>query len=168
MPPAYRERLRIEGFTLALCGAAGAAAVLVVPESRRMPLSTVGQLAAVAVLLEVMGSRSVRRWLRDAVEVEEGGEGSGEPTPLWQLPVITAGLTAAFVLLPRTGLPGSQLAGWDAGLRVAGGCLLVGLWQALRYERIVAAEERSRDGRFFRGPGSRLGRGTVVVFRRGR
>ena len=168
MPPTYRERLRIEGFTLAACGAIGSVAIALVPESRRMPVSTIGQLAAVAILLELVGSRSVRRWLDDSVEVEEGGEGTGEPTPLWQLPVITAGLTAAFVLLPRTGLPASQLAGWDAGLRVSGGCLLVGLWQALRYERIVAAEERSRGGRFFRAPGSRLGRGTAVAFRRGR
>src|SRR5256885_6430070 len=119
MPPSYRERLRTEGLALAVCGAVGSAALLAfVPESRRRPESTIGQLAAFAVLLELLGKRAARRWMRDAKELPVGEEGSGEPTPLWMLPPIVAGLAATWVLLPETGLPLSDLAGWDAGLRI--------------------------------------------------
>ena len=76
--------------------------------------------------------RSVRRALASSRPVGVGQVGTGEPTPLWQLPVIVAGLT---------GLAGG-LAGWDAGVRVTGGCLLVGLAQAVLLERLVAARER--------------------------
>jgi hypothetical protein len=165
MPPTYRERLRIEGFTLAASGAVGSALLLaLVPESRRWPLNTAAQLAVVAGLLEWAGRRFVSRWLDEAQEVESG-ETTGEPTPLWQLPLIACGLAAAFGLLPQTGLPGSDRAGWDAGLRVTGGCLLVGLAQALRYERIVASDERAKRRRYVRVPGSRLG-GTRLGFMR--
>lgn len=150
---------------MAACGAAGSAALIaLVPESRRWPLNTVAQLAVVALLLERFGTRSVRRYLDRSVELVSGGEGGGEPTPLWQLPAIATGLTAAFVLLPETGLAGSDLAGWDAGLRITGGCMLVGLAQGIRYERIVAGDERSRRRRYFRSPGSNLFTGTVLGF----
>ena len=33
--------------------------------------------------------------------------------------------------------------GWDAGLRIGGGCVVVGLSQAVLFERLVAARERS-------------------------
>ena len=162
-PPTYRERLRIEGLALAACGALGSAAlVALVPESRRRPLSTVGQLAAVAVLLELAGTRTVRRWIDDADELRSGQEGSGEPTPLWLLPPIVAALAAAFVALPETGLPLSDLAGWDAGLRVTGGCVLVGLAQAVRYRRVVAAAESARGRRYLRVKGSHLWCGTKL------
>src|SRR4051794_7042648 len=106
MPPSYRERLRIEGLSLAACGAIGSAALVAfVPASRRWPLNTIGQLAAVVVLLEAFGTRRVRRWLADADEVASGEEGSGEPTPLWMFPPIVAALAATLVLLPETGLP---------------------------------------------------------------
>src|SRR4051794_24132223 len=164
MPPSYRERLRVEGFALAALGTAGSAALLAfAPESRRRPLSTVGQLIALAILLEWVGTRKVRRWLDEADELEEPG--SGEPTPLWVLPPIVAGLAAAFVALPETGLPFSDLAGWDAGLRVTAGCVLVGLAQALRWERVVAASERATGRRYFRAAGSRLWSGTKVGWR---
>src|SRR3954470_49631 len=165
MPPSYRERLRVEGLALAAIGAAGSAALLVfAPESRRRPPSTVGQLIALALLLEWVGTRKVRRWLDEAEELEDPGP--GEPTPLWMLPPIVAGLTAAFVALPETGLPFSDLAGWDAGLRITGGCAVVGLWQALRLERVVAAAERARGRRYCRAAGSQLGRGTKLVYKK--
>ena len=160
-PPSYRERLRVEGLTLAACGAlASAALVAFEPASRRWPLNTAAQLAAVVVLLEGLGTRKVRKWVRDADEIEPGEEGSGEPTPLWMLPPIVAGLAGVFVLLPETGLPASDRAGWDAALRITGGCTLVGLAQALRFGGVVGAEEDKRGGRFVRVKGSRLLGGT--------
>ena len=161
MPPSYRERLRVEGFTLAALGAAGSAALIAfAPESRRRPPSTVGQLIALALLLELVGTRTVRRWIDDARELDDPG--SGEPTPLWVLPPIVAGLAAAFVALPETGLPFSDLAGWDAGLRVTAGCVVVGLAQALRWERVAAATERLSGRRYIRAAGSHLWCGTKV------
>src|SRR3954470_14423368 len=165
MPPSYRERLRIEGLTLAAIGTASSVAIVALePESRRRPESTIGQLVVLALLLELGGTRRVRRWLDDADEVDDPG--TGEPTPLWMLPPIVAGLTAAFVALPETGLPFSDLAGWDAGLRITGGCAVVGLWQALRLERVVAAAERARGRRYCRAAGSQLGRGTKLVYKK--
>jgi hypothetical protein len=167
MAPGYRERLRIEGLTLAACGAVGSGALVAfVPEARRWPLSTVAQLAVTAALLELLGSRGVRRYMRRAKGVEEGEEGTGEPTPLWMLPVITAVLAAAFVALPETGLPASDKAGWDAGLRITGGCLLVGLMQGVRWERMVRADEEKRGRRYVRLPGSQLFSGTKLGFTR--
>jgi len=91
-------------------------------------------------------------------------EGAEEPTPLWQLPLIVAGLSAA-VALPRwTDLPGSRLAGYDAALRVTAGCLLVGLAQAVLLERVVARAEARHGWRYVRIPGSRLVRGTRLGF----
>ena len=124
--------------------------------------------AVVAALLEVVGSRLLRRWLERAHPIEAGREGSGEPTPLWLLPVIVGGLAAVVVLLPETGLPGSDRAGWDAGLRITGGCLLVGLWQGLRYERLVANDEEQRGRRYIRTAGSRLIGGTKLGWLRAR
>jgi hypothetical protein len=164
--PTYRERLRVEGYALAACGVLGSAALIAfVPASRRWPLNTVAQLGAVVGLLELIGTRKVRGWMRDAGELEPGEEGSGEPTPLWMLPPIMVSLAAVFVLLPETGLPASDRAGWDAALRITGGCLLVGLAQALRYERIVAAEEAGRGRRYFRVKGSHLLSGTNLGWR---
>jgi hypothetical protein len=167
-PPSYRERLRIEGLALAACGALGSAALIAfVPDSRRWPLNTVAQLAAVAVLLETIGPRRLRKWMREADPIEPGNEGSGEPTPLWMLPPIVAALTAVFVLLPETGLPASDRAGWDAGLRITGGCALVGLAQALRYTRIVGRDEDKRGRRYLRVKGSHLWSGTSLGWTKG-
>ena len=151
-PPTYRERLRVEGGVLAACGAAGSVALLVaVDESTRNPASTIGQLAAVAALLGWLGPRGARRSM-DAAGPAAAEEGplSGEPTPLWQLPLIVAGLA----------VPIGLVGGWDAGLRVTGGCLLVGLAQAVLIERVVAARERAGGGAFVRLAGSRILRGT--------
>jgi hypothetical protein len=168
-PPSYRERLRTEGLALAACGAlASAALVALVPASRRWPLNTLAQLAVVGALLEGFGTRKVRGWLRDADQLEPGEEGSGEPTPLWMLPPIMVGLAAVFVLLPETGLPASDRAGWDAALRITGGCLLVGLVQGLRYERIVAGDEARSGRRYLRVKGSHLWSGTKLGWVRAR
>src|SRR3954468_4650961 len=165
MPPSYRERLRVEGLALAACGAIGSVAMIAfVPDSRRRPASTIGQLVVLAVLLEWLGTRKGRRGGDDAEELENPGR--GEPTPLWMLPPIVAGLAAAFVALPETGLPFSDLAGWDAGLRITAGCMVVGLAQALRWERVVAAAERASGRRYFRAPGSHLWSGTKIGWRR--
>ena len=162
MPPTYRERLRAEGLTLAACGAAGSAGLLVLKteQATRWPWNTIGQLAVVAGLLGWLGPRSVRRSIESATELSPGGEGSGEPTPLWQLPLIVAGLTATFVGLEEV----NTRAGWDAGLRITGGCTLVGLAQAFLLERRVAADEDERGRSYFRLKGSRLGRGTRLGY----
>jgi hypothetical protein len=163
MPPTYRERLRAEGLTLAACGAAGSAGLIAfkTEQATRWPLNTLGQLAVVAGLLGWLGPRSVRRSIAAAQELPAGGEGSGEPTPLWQMPVIVASLTATFVALGEV----NDRAGWDAGLRITGGCTLVGLAQAILLERIVAADEASTGRTYLRFKGSRLGRGTKLGFR---
>lgn len=156
MPPTYRERLRTEGFTLAACGALGAILLLALTaESTRMPLSTVIQLIVVAAGLAYFGSRAARKALRAAREVRPGALGTGEPTPVWQLPLIVAGLTAA----------ASALGGWEAGLRVTGGCLLVGLYQAVMLEHQVARAEQSDSRSYHRIAGSRIGRGTRLGYR---
>ena len=163
MPPSYRDRLRVEGLALAASGALGSAALVAfVPASRRWPLNTLAQLAVVAVLLETLGARRVRRWVADAEELAAGEEGTGEPTPLWMLPPIVAALAAVLVLLPETGLPASDRAGWDAALRITGGCALVGLAQALRFSRIVEQDESKRGRRYLRVKGSHLWSGTTL------
>jgi hypothetical protein len=167
MAPSYRERLRVEGLALAACGAvASVALIALVPESRRRPASTLLQLAAVVLLLETLGKRAVRGWMDRADELPAGEEGSGEPTPLWMLPPIVAGLAAVFVALPETGLPLSDAAGWDAGLRVTAGSAIVGLAQALLFEHLVAAGEQSDGRRYVRIKGSRLLGGTKLGFTR--
>lgn len=152
--PAYRERLRVEGLTLAGCGLAGAGGLIAFcDEALDGPASTIGQLVVVAVLLAVLGPLTTRRAMADAVPLgPEPERGGSEPTPLWQLPLIVAGLSAVFV----------ATVGWDAGMRVVGGCLLVGLAQAILLERLVAREERRRGVRFFRVPGSSLLTGTKL------
>lgn len=108
------------------------------------------QLAVVLVLLTVLGPPAARRALGRADPAPVPDAGSGEPTPLWQLPLIVLVLT----------LPFGLLGAWDAALRVTGGCLLVGLTQAVLLERVVAARERREGARFVRLPGSRIVRGT--------
>ena len=111
MPPTYVDRLRLEGFALAGCGLADVILLLALSsQARRWPLSTLGQLAVVAVLVGFLGPRSVRKALDRSVEVAPDAVGSGEPTPLWQMPLIVAGLTL-LVGLPSAG-------GWDAGVRI--------------------------------------------------
>lgn len=146
----YRRRLRIEGTALAGCGAVATTAVLAFgPGAADGPLSTAVQLVIVALLMVTFGIRSVRRALAGA-EANADADGTGEPTSPWSITGIVAGLTLGF----------GFGAGWDAGLRVGGGCVIVGLAQALLFERIVAREERRRGVRFHRVPGSSLFTGT--------
>ncbi|MDX6667901.1 MAG: hypothetical protein QOK04_1281, partial [Solirubrobacteraceae bacterium] len=120
--PTYRERLRLEGYSLAALGALDCVLLLALStQSRRWPLNTIGQLLIVVVLVVGLGPRSVRRAVERSVELPSDAEVSGEPTPLWQLPIIVAALTL-LVGLPAAG-------GWDAGVRIGGGCFIVGLGQ---------------------------------------
>jgi hypothetical protein len=157
MPPTYRERLRAEGLVLAASGVLGSAGLLVflTDEATSGPVSTVVQLAIVAALLGWLGPLSARTSIARSEEVAAGDEGTGEPTALWLLPLIVAALAGAF----------AALVGWDAALRVTGGCTLVGLAQAVLLERIVAADEARRGRVYFRRPGSRILRGTLLGHR---
>ena len=152
--PSYRQRLRLEGGVLAGCGLV-ASLVLVLLDDRTTDnaLSTVLQLAVVFALLAWFGPRSVHKAVANARPAGEI-EPTGEPTPLWQLPLIVAGLAAPFLLFGV----------WDAGLRVTGGCLLVGLAQAILLERVVAGHEREAGRVYVRAPGSRLLRGTQLTW----
>jgi hypothetical protein len=93
---------------------------------------------------------AVRRAIAASESRSERDLGSGEPTPVWWLPLIVV------VLATAAGL----LAGWDAGVRVTLGCGLVGLAQAMVLERIVAADEHETGRKYFRIAGSRILRGT--------
>lgn len=157
MPPSYRKRLRVEGFTLGLSGALGSVVLLVASsEATRGTLSTAIQLFVVFLLLVWLGPRSVHRAIAGAEPRARLGLGTGEPTPLWQLPLIVVGLT---VLVGVIG-------GWDAGLRVTLACILIGLAQALLLERIVALNERTSRRTYFRVEGSRILRGTRLAYLR--
>ena len=165
-PPTYRDRLRIEGGVLAGSGALGSILLLALTEeSKRGPFNTIGQLALVAGLLAYLGPRSTAKALREARELRRDSIGTGEPTPLWQLPLIVAVLTL-LVAKPAGPFPDflSARAGWDAGLRVTAGCALVGLAQAVLLERQVAQAERAAGRVYHRVAGSRLGRGTNLGY----
>jgi len=155
VPPAltYRARLRTEGFTLAACGTVGSVALLLADDRTTQNVgSTVGQLAVVLVLLGVLGPLSVRRAI--ARSAPEGTVvATGEPTPLWHLPLVVMVLAVPLV----------ALGAWDAGLRVTGGCVLVGLAQALLLAGIVQADERATGRTYVRAPGSRILRGTRLA-----
>ena len=155
MPPSYRERLRIEGVALAGSGLVGALLLLAATaEAHRGLASSAIQLLVVAVLLLWLGPRSVRRAIAAAEPVFTPDLGSGEPTPLWQLPAIVIVLT----------ILAGEVAGWDAGLRVSLGCVLVGLAQAFTLERIIALDEATSARRYLRTRGSRIVRGTNLGY----
>jgi hypothetical protein len=90
--------------------------------------------------------------MRTAAELATQERGTGEPTPVWQLPLICAVLTLAF----------GFGAGWDAGLRIGGGCVVVGLAQAVLFAHLVAREQARRGRRFYRVAGSSLFTGTKL------
>jgi hypothetical protein len=152
VPPTYRKRLRIEGATLAACGAMGTLALLVAKgaEASSNAVSSAVQLGVVAVLLAWLGPLSARRAMDKAEPVEADAAGTGQPTALWKLPLIVALLATPFALF------GS----WDASLRVTLGCVLVGLAQAVLLEDVVARRERTDGGSYVRLPGSRIVLGT--------
>lgn len=142
---------------LAALGAAGSIALLLLEDQATdMPGSTIGQLALVALLLGVLGPRGVRTSVAQATPiVEPSPEGSGEPTPLWHLPLIVAVLAAPFLL---AGVP-------DAALRVTGGVTLVGLTQAVLLAGLVTRDEQATGRAYIRLPGSRILRGTRLGYR---
>lgn len=160
--PSYRERLRLEGAVLAAGGALGSALLLAfVEEARERAGSTIAQIVAVALLLALLGPLLVRRWLAAAEPVASDVRLSGRPTPLWMPPLVVVVLVAVFVLPGELGV---GAVGWDAGLRITLGCMLVGLAQALLLARIVAADEARRGRRYLRLPGSRAIGGTKLGF----
>lgn len=164
MPPTYRERLRVEGAVLAGCGAIASVVLLAgVAKASDRALSTVGQLAVVVVLLLVFSPRGARRAIAGARQLAPGERDqlTGEPTALWKPPLILLVLTALFVVPGELGV---GAAGWDAGLRITGGCLLVGLSQALLIERLVAADEARTGRTYLRIPGSSAFGGTKLGF----
>jgi len=161
-PPSYRERLRVEGLVLAGAGALTSALLLAgVPEASDRASSTIGQLAGVTLLLAVLSPLAARRALKRVRPVEPGEQLTGQPTALWKPPLVMLVLATPFVVAGELGVAG---AGWDAGLRVTGGCLLVGLAQALVLERLVAADERRTRRTYVRLPGSSASRGTTLGF----
>ena len=136
---------------LAALGLAAALVLLVADaDARRGGLTTVAQVLAVAVLIAVLGPRSVRRALARAEPVTRLDAGSGEPTPLWHLPLVIAVLATPLVLVGRD----------DSVLRLLLGCAMVGLAQSLLLAALVARAERAGGRVFVRLPGSRILRGT--------
>ncbi|MDQ6750384.1 MAG: hypothetical protein M3Z33_06505, partial [Actinomycetota bacterium] len=99
------------------------------------------------------GPRGARRSMAASSERRGGEIGSGEPTPLWHIAAIVAILAGAAGLL----------AGWDAGIRVTLGCVLVGVAQALLLGDIVRREEHRTCRTFYRTAGSRILRGTRLL-----
>lgn len=151
MPPTYEQRLRTEGIALAACGLCGSLALLVASDqATHHPASTAVQLAVVAFGLAVLGTRNVRAALRASRELTARQPGSGEPTPLWHLPLIVALLTVV----------AGVLGGWDAGLRVTAGCILVGAAQAVVWRHVVLLSERREGRSHYRVRGSRVLRGS--------
>lgn len=162
MVPTYRERLRLEGGVLAVAGALASAAMLAaVPRASERASSTIGQLVFVLALLVVLGPRSIGRSVAGARPLQSDEQLSGEPTALWKPPLVLIVLAAAFVVPGELGV---DAAGWDAGLRITGGCVLVGLAQALLLERVVAADERRTGRTYVRVPGWTLIGGTKLGF----
>jgi hypothetical protein len=102
-----------------------------------------------------------RRALAGAREVQPGEQLTGQPTALWKPPLVLLLLATPFVVAGELGV---GAAGWDAALRVAGGCLLVGLGQALLVEWLVGADESSTGRTYLRLPGSSASRGTTLGF----
>lgn len=164
MPAAYATRLRLEGGVLATAGLVTSAALIIrVPQSRRWPVSTVGQVTLVAAGLGVRGPATVAGWMRAAQPVD-AVQLTGEPTPLHHVPMPMLLGALTFKALESIGGPLTRRAGWDAALRVAAGSAVVGVAQALLLARVVAAAE-AREGRtYFRLPGSRLGTGTRLGY----
>jgi hypothetical protein len=147
--------LRREGGALAVSGAVGTIALLVAStQARHGPVSTAVQLIVVTLLLAWLVPRSVRHSIATSEAHSVRQLGSGEPTPLWQLPAIVVALASVAGLV----------VGWDAALRVTGGCALVGLAQSVVGARIVAMDQLATERRYVRIPGSRILRGTRLGY----
>lgn len=160
VPAAYATRLRLEGGTLAAAGLAASALLLrYLPQARRDPISTAGQVIAVGVGLAVRAPSALDSWMADAEPIQDAGV-TGEPTPLWHVPVpmLLGGLTVkASEAIGGPLRPLTRRAGWDAALRVTLGSAAVGAAQALLLAPRVAAAEARQRRTYYRLPGSRLG-----------
>lgn len=150
-PPAYRDRLVLEGWTLV---GAGAIAALVVVLSVMPVLDALfyGQLIVGIPLLAVLGRRAASRGMQRAAPLAPHDVGSGEPTPLWHVVGVVAIITPLFWVV------GGPLGGLSAGV----GSALVGLAQALVLAPAVAREEARTGRRHLRMGGSRVLRGTKL------
>lgn len=161
MRASYRARLRLEGGVLAGTGALGSALLLaLVDAAAEHAVSTTIQLVVLAGVLAWFGPVLVRGWLAEAEPVA-AEQPRGEATALWKPPLVVGALTALVVAPAELGIGG---AGWDAGLRVTLGCVLVGLAQAVLLERIVAGDEARTARRYLRLPGSSAIGGTNLGF----
>jgi hypothetical protein len=141
---------------LALCGAIGSIALLIIkPEATNGLLVTAIVLAVVAVLLLWLAPQSVHRAIAGAEPQARLGLGSGEPRAAWKLPL---GFGALALVV-------GVLAGWDAGLRVSLTAFLAGLTLAFLLERIVALNERVTGRKYYRIEGSRLRRSRLAYLR---
>lgn len=151
--PTYLQRLRVEGAVLASCGIFGTVALLAVTaQARRGPASTAAQLSVVAALLVWLGPRGLRHSIATSDRLSADAVGSGEPTPLWHIVAIAVILTVL----------AGELAGWDAGLRVTAGCLLVGTFQSVVLGRVLANRQRATGRTYYRIAGSRILKGTKL------
>ena len=101
-------------------------------------------------LLAWLGPRSIRRSVAASDWLAADELGSGEPTPLWHIVAIVLVLTAAV----------GEVGGWSAGLRVSGGCGLIGIVQACVLAPMVTHTERRSEVVYYRVKGSRILRGT--------
>lgn len=149
--PTYLQRLRLEGALLAACGTIGTVVLLAVTaQARRAPASTAAQLLILAALLAWLGPRGLRRSIASSDQLPPQDIGSGEPTPPWHIVAIAVALTVL----------AGEIGGWDAGLRVTAGCLLVGVFQSVALGHAVASRQRAGGCTYYRIAGSRLLRGT--------
>lgn len=149
---------------LAASGLAASAALIVrMPQSRRWPASTIGQVALVAAGMAVRGPAVVTGWMA-AAEPVDAVPVTGEPTPLAHVPVPMVLGALLLRALASIGGPGARLAGRDAALRVTAGSAVVGAAQALVLAPAVAASEEHERRTYFRLPGSRLGTGTRLGY----
>jgi hypothetical protein len=130
-------------------------------EASERAASTALQIAFVVAVLAVAGPVFVRRWLGAAQPVAADAALTGQPTALWKPPLVVAVLTALFVVPGQLGI---GAVGWDAGLRITLGCMLVGLAQALLVERLVAYDEMRNGRSYVRLPGSQATSGTNLGF----
>jgi hypothetical protein len=76
-------------------------------------------------------------------------------------PLVVVVLLALFVVPGELGV---GAVGWDAGLRITLGCLVVGLAQALVLAPLVASDEERQGRGYVRVPGSRALGGTKLGF----
>lgn len=155
MPPSYRERLRLEGLTLAGTSALATLILLIVASGSHAGIGTTLIVLLLAFLLIAwLAPRSVHVAVRRASQLFTPELGTGEPRAPWQLVLIVAAATAVV----------SKLAGTPMGLRLTLILLLLGLAQAFILERIVAVHEGQSRRRYYRVEGTKMFGATRLGF----